>query len=251
MKTRVIWLTLVTAALSMAAEADFGLVGISTFENARLTAYCDDDSAVVTTPCDITFSFFDINGNTLKQAGMTLQPGTSSFLDFNPVAAGPSTVQIDPCFKVLRGIAMTSLEVFDIFTNRTRILVNWGDRPAPRSGDVDWGLAGITPFDTLRLGAFCEGDGSVTPPPCDITFNFADVQGRTVKQSRMILRANTGGFVDLKWSEIGTTSRRVEIEPCFKVASGGAVGSLAVVDNFTGLTVTLAYPAAPVTGGQD
>lgn len=244
MKTRLALLTLLTATLSVAAtEADFGLVGITQFENARLTAYCDDSPDA--TPCAITFEFHDIRGGTLKQATVTLQPGTAGFLDFaarpGETAAGP--VLIDPCWTVLRGAALASFEVFDMFSQRTRILINWGDRSLPRTGDVDFGLAGVTAFDAARLGAVCEGDGSVAPAPCDVTAEFHDMQGKTIKQSRMILQPGTGGYVDLKWQETGSTAMRVEIAPCWKVAGGGAVASFALVDSFTGLTIVQSYPA--------
>jgi hypothetical protein len=71
------------------------------------------------------------------------------------------------------------------------------------------------------------------------------MQGNLLKQSQMILQPDTGGFVDLRWEEAKSTARRVEINPCFTVARGAAVGTFAVVDNFTGLTLAQAYPAAP------
>jgi hypothetical protein len=254
MKTRIVWLTLITAALAIAGESHFGLLTVGAIDTARLTAVCDNDSSATPTPCDITLEFHDIQGAILKQSSITLQPGAGGFLDFN--SASPSPVAIAPCWTVVRGVAMASLEVFDNFSQRTRVLINWGDRPTPRTGDVDFGLVGITRFDTLRLGVVCSADGSVTPAPCDVTFNFSDAQGRTVKQSRMILAAGAGGSLDLKWSEIGTTASRVEISPCWTVAIGGevplgaVVGSLAVLDNFTGLTIAQSYPAAPVSAVQ-
>ncbi|SPE27409.1 hypothetical protein SBA3_1350006 [Candidatus Sulfopaludibacter sp. SbA3] len=125
-----------------------------------------------TDPATSLFRFFDIRGGTLKQTSMVLQPGTGAFLDYRLTGGGSSPADIAPCIKVLRGVALASLEVSDIFIQRTRILINWGDRPAPQSGDVDFGLAGLRPFETMRLSAFCEADVSVMPPPCDITFAF-------------------------------------------------------------------------------
>jgi hypothetical protein len=245
MNIRVVCLALAMGALAAAAtEADFGLIGITGFENARLTADCD--GSVVPGPCAITLTFHDINGRTLKEATLTLQPGTGGFLDFTPAqGAFGVPVLLDPCVKVLRGAAFLSLEVFDTFTQRTRILINWGDRSLARTGDVDFAVAGITSFDTARLGAFCEADGSVMPPPCDVTLEFHDLQGNLLKQSRMTLQPDTGGFLDLRWSETRSISRRVELDPCVKVAvSGGpAVGTFAIVDNFIGLTLVQAYPA--------
>lgn len=255
MTTRIVCLGLFTAAMAVAAQGDFGLVGISSIDTARLTAYCDDDATATPSACDITFLFLGSRGTVLKQSTITVQPGNSGFLDFN-LAGGSSPVEIQPCWKVLRGTAMASLEVFDIFTERTRILINWGDRPVARTGDVDFGLAGITPFDTGRLSAYCEGDGSVAPPACDITFEFHDMAGRLIKQSRMILPANSGGYVDVKWAEIGTTARRVEIQPCWKGAVGGivplgsAIATFAVIDNFTGMTLAQTSPAAPLSAVQ-
>lgn len=264
MNIRAIWLTLATAALAAAAtEADFGLVGLAPFENARLTAVCD--GSVAPSPCLVTFEFHDRSGRTLKETTLTLPAGAGGVLDFvappdpdRPGLAEPpesvrpagiaNLVQLEPCIKVLRGAAFLSLEVFDRFSQRTRILINWGDRSRARTGDVDFGLAGITPFDTARLGAFCQSDGSSMPPPCDVTFEFHDLEGKVLKQSRMTLQPDTGGFLDLKLSETRSTSGRVEIDPCFKVAGGQAVGTFAILDNFFGLTLVQAYPAVPAVG---
>src|SRR5947207_1132086 len=135
MNRRLVFLAFATAALASAAtDANFGLIGIARFETARLTEYCD--GSVVPTPCDITFEFHDMGGRTLKQATMTLQPGTGGFLVLTPAEGTPPEPvrgQIDPCWKVLRGVALASLEVFDNFSLRTRILINWGDRSVPRS----------------------------------------------------------------------------------------------------------------------
>jgi hypothetical protein len=252
MKFRVLLLTLVTAALAAAEEPDFGMLAIGTFENARLNAYCTGDGSVVPLPCTVTFEFHDARGATLKQSTITLPPGTTGFLDFAPAPTGFAlgAVQINPCFKVLRGIALTSLEVFDSFSQRSRILIGWGDRSLARRGDVDFAPVGLTAFDTARVGVVCAADGSVMPPPCDVTFEFHDSAGRTVKQSRMTLQPGASGFLDLRFSEVAGGSRKVQIDPCFKVASGAAVGSLAIIDSFTGLTVAQTYPAAPASGGQ-
>lgn len=238
---------LVLAAMlaAAAAEANFGLIAMTPFENARLTAYCD--GSVAPNPCAVTLEFHDVAGRTLKEATITLQPGTGGFLDFTPPPSIAGTpIQIDPCFDVLRGAALTSLEVFDSFTHRTRILTNWGDRSMPRRGDIDFSFTGITAFDKLRLGAVCEGDGSVVPSPCDVTVEFHDLQGNTIKQSRLTLQPGTAGFVDLSWAETRIPSRRVELQPCFKVATGTIVGSVSIIDNLLGATVAHAYPSTLV-----
>jgi hypothetical protein len=249
MKTCLALLAILAAVLPAAAavDADFGLVGITGFETARLNAFCD--GSVVPTPCDITFEFHDINGRTLKQVSMVIQPETSGFVDFSVGAATfvPGRVEIDPCFKIIRGTAQASVEIFDNFTQRTRLLINWGDGARARSAaDVDFGTVAITRSDIARMGAFCEGDGSVMPA-CDITFEFHDANGRVLKLERKSVPAGTGAFLDLRYSEVGSTERRVSIDPCWTVANGAAVLDLQTVDSFTGLTLTQAYPAAPVT----
>jgi len=120
------------------------MIGLTSLETARLAAFCD--GSVAPTPCDMTFEFHDNNGNTLTQTAMTLQPGTGGFVDFTfdraRLAAVPG--QIDPCWTILRGAAQVSLEIFDTASQRTRILINWGDRSQPRTGDVDFGVAALT-----------------------------------------------------------------------------------------------------------
>jgi hypothetical protein len=250
MKTCLVLFAVLAAALPAAAamDADFGLIGITGFETARLNAFCD--GSVVPTPCDITFEFHDINGRTLKQVSMIVQPETSFFVDFSLGAAtfAPSRVEIEPCWKILRGTAQASVEIFDNFTQRTRLLINWGDGSRARSAaDVDFGAVAITRSDIARMGASCEGDGSVAPAPCDITFEFHDANGRVLKSERKSVPAGTGAVFDLNYAETGSTERRVSIDPCWTVANGAAVLDLQTVDSFTGLTLTQGYPAALVS----
>src|SRR5438552_1850315 len=97
--------------------------------------------------------------------------------------------------------------------------------------EADFGLVGITGFETARLNAFC--DGSVTPTPCDITFEFHDIGGRTLKQVSMLLQPETSGFVDFSLPAAAFAPGRVEINPCLKVVRGTAQASVEIFDNFT------------------
>jgi hypothetical protein len=252
MKTCLALFALIVAALPAAAvEVDFGLIGITGFETARLNAFCD--GSVTPVPCDITFEFHDITGRTLKQVSMIIQPEASGFVDFS-LGAGllvAGRVEIDPCWTILRGTAQASVEIFDNFTQRTRILINWGDGAVARSAaDVDFGTVAITRADIARMGAFCEGDGSVVPS-CDVTFEFHDANGNVLKASRMTVPAGTGAYLDLRYIETGSTATRVLISPCWTVASGAAVVDLQTVDSFTGLTLTQAYPGALLTSAPN
>ena len=42
MKTRIFWLTLITAALAIAGDSHFGLLTVGAIDTARLTAVCDN-----------------------------------------------------------------------------------------------------------------------------------------------------------------------------------------------------------------
>ena len=222
-------------------HGSFGMIGLIPSETARLNAFCD--GSVRPAACDVTFAFHDTQGRLLKQTVLTLPPGTSSFVDLPAPPGGTvAPLQIVPSFMVSRGTALMSLELFDTITDRTQLLIDWGDGARPRTGDADFGPAGLTYMDTARLGAFCEGDGSVMPQSCDITFSFFDMNGRTLKQARMTLAPGTSEFLDLKLSDTTSTARRLEIEPCFTVERGTAVGSVAIVDGLTGMTLTHAYP---------
>lgn len=239
------------AGLAMAADADFGVTGITSFETARLTAFCRNDAdrtGIAPDSCDVIFEFHGLQGRSLKRSVMTLPPGTGAFLDLRGVEAGAAATpgEIIPCVIVGRGIAVISFQTFDNFTTRSNLLLNWADRSLARSGDLDFGPAGITPVDTVRLGAFCPDDATRTglpPDPCAVTFQFHDLRGRLMKQSKITLQPGTGGSLDLRSAEIGSTAGRVEIIPCVLVGRGMAVGSVRVVDNFTGHANVLAYPA--------
>jgi hypothetical protein len=248
MKFRFALSVLALAALPAAAmEAHFGPIGITPFETARLNAFCD--GSVTPTPCDVTFEFHDSSGNLLKQASMTLQPESIGSVDFSltGIAAVPNRVELAPCIKVQRGTAQASLELMENFTHRTRLLINWGDGALPRSGaDVDFGGLGITPFDTARMSAMCVSSTSTDVPGCVVSFEFHDASGNVVKSARMTIPVEGSAHLDLTLANAIAGGGRVTINPCWTVASGGAVLSVQTFDNSSGLTLTQAYPAALV-----
>jgi hypothetical protein len=147
-----------------------------------------------------------------------------------------AAVQINPCFKVLLGIALASLEVFDSFSQGSRILIIWGDRSLARRGDVDFAPAGLTAFDTARVGAVCTADGSMMPPPCDVTFEFS----RQCGPDDQAVADDAAAWRERLPRSALQRGWKVQIDPCFRVAGGAAVGSLAIIDDFTGLTVAQA-----------
>jgi hypothetical protein len=237
---------LFSAASAMAMDADFGLIGVTQLETARLNAFCD--GSVVPAPCDVTFEFHDIKGGTLKQVSMVLQPETTGSVDFGlPTTAAASfanRVEVHPCIKVLRGTAQPSLELMENFTHRTRMLISWTSGAMARSNaDADFGAAGITTYDTARMGATCQ-DESTDAVPCDVTFEFHDANGRTLKSARMSIAPGTAASLDLTLANTAGSTGRVTIDPCWTVASGAAVLSLQIIDKLSGLTLSQGYPAS-------
>ena len=114
---------------------------------------------------------------------------------------------------------------------------------------MHFGLAGITPFDTLRLNAFCPDEATRTTgaEPCDVSFIFHNNAGRILKQATITLQPGSAGFLDARAAELGLTARRGEMIPCVRVARGSVISNLEMIDTFTGLTLLLANPAAPMT----
>jgi hypothetical protein len=82
-------------------DIDFAPIGLTRFDTARLAAFCPDDTRG-TPVCRVHFEFHDLSGRLLKQSDLTLQPGTSGFLDlsFTEAASAGRRLMIDPCFKV-------------------------------------------------------------------------------------------------------------------------------------------------------
>jgi hypothetical protein len=237
-------------AMSAATEVHFGPTALAATETARLAAYCD--GSVVPGPCDITFEFLAADGSVLLERTMLLQPGTGGFLDLPASRAGIGRGRglIDPCRDIERGAAFASLEIFDTGNLRTHLLINWGDRSVPRSGDIEFGLAGITRSDTARLGAFCPGEAARAEPACQVHFEFHDINGRLLKQSDVTLQPGAAGFLDLSSTETVSGAGRVMIQPCLKVDGGAAVATLAVIDNGLGQAGVQAYPAVLAMGAQ-
>jgi hypothetical protein len=59
-------------------------LALFTFTAARLTAFCRNDAdrtGIPPDPCEVLFEFHGTQGRSLKRSAMTLQPGTSAFLE--------------------------------------------------------------------------------------------------------------------------------------------------------------------------
>src|SRR5689334_1436899 len=247
------FVTLLCALTGLAAAADvhFGPTGISAQETARLNAFCD--GSVVPSPCQVTFEFRSPEGRMLLSRTITLQPGTGGFLDLPAERAGivRGFGQIDPCWDIQLGAAFASLEVFETGNQRTRLLINWGDRSVPRTGDIDFAPAGITPSDTARLSAYCPADERAGGTPCSVLFEFHDSAGRTLKQSEQRIAPGGIAFADFHFAEAASKGRRVTIEPCMRVGDGGAVvATMAIIDDGGSQPGVQSYPAALAVAAQ-
>ena len=227
--------------------------GITPIETARLGAYCSDEpvGGLPASPCLVILIFHDLTGRVLKQSSETLQPGTGGHLDLRTSDFGLTARrgEIIPCLRVAGGAAFGNVQIFDNFSQRTRVMTNHADRLQARTGELHFGLAGITPFDTLRLNAFCPDEATRAggAEPCDVTFIFHNNAGRILKQATVTLQPGKAGFLDVRAAEIGLTARRGEVIPCIRVARGGAIANFEMIDTFTSLTLLLANPAAPMT----
>ena len=74
----------------------------------------------------------------LKCAAELLVGLFHGFLDLAAAQTGISRwCKINPCRKITRGSAFASLELSDILTHRTRMRINWGDRPVASAGKLD------------------------------------------------------------------------------------------------------------------
>ncbi len=111
-------------------ELHVGSVGITPFDTARLNAFCPADATRTdggsAEPCEVTFIFHDNAGRIFKQATMTLPPGKAGFLDLRLSETGLTArrVEIEPCFRVGRGGAITNFEMIDSLTGLTLLLAN-------------------------------------------------------------------------------------------------------------------------------
>jgi hypothetical protein len=139
------------------------------------------------------------------------------------------------------------------------------------SADSDFGLVALAANENARVYALCDGsvapnpattDSNGTPSgtPCVVQIEFHDINGPTLKQSSLILPPGAGGFaeftapapieidpsLDFTISDTRAADGPAQITPCFKVARGAAVGTLAIVDSATNLTLAHAYPGALV-----
>jgi hypothetical protein len=156
-------------------------------------------------------------------------------------------VEAIPVWYLHGGNAIVSLEIFDSATLRTLHAFNWGNSFSPATGNVEFGAATLTRSDTARTKAFC--DGSVRAA-CDVTISYFDSNGRPLKESRMILQPGTSGFADLRYSEVGSTDRAVEIRPAVTTGEGPAIASFALIDAESGRTITQTTLASLLAVGR-
>ena len=194
-----------------------GIVGIVRGQTARLNLVNIGDSSSVPGPCLSRLTFLDQANNLLGAAVLTLGPGQGRFVDLDADTLGmrgrveirgiahfapnPEPTQPDPCTKT-----RLTLEVFDNKTMQTTVLApepHLGDPPEPERA---FGMLGVTVGQELRLSLnnLCDGsihlcDGSVTPPPCEATVSFLDIDGRDLVPTTLVILKQAGqtGFADL------------------------------------------------------
>jgi hypothetical protein len=88
-------------SLPRSGDIDFAPAGLTSSDTARLGAFCPDDTRGAPA-CRVHLEFHDLNGRTLKQADLTVQPGGSGFLDFrfSEAASSARRLMLQPCIKV-------------------------------------------------------------------------------------------------------------------------------------------------------
>jgi hypothetical protein len=108
----------------------FSMIGIDPFETVRLNALCADGllpGDVPPGPCDVTLTFRDMSGRTIKQMTATLQPGQGTFLDIRGMEGSSSGRRMEIQPRILpagRGFILATVEVFDDATGRTAAILN-------------------------------------------------------------------------------------------------------------------------------
>jgi hypothetical protein len=225
--------------------------GISPEQTARLSAFCD--GSVTPAPCNATLEFHDIHGVLLNQTHLNLRPGETGFLDSQPPDPD-RPMEVIPKWFLNEGSANFSFEVSDTENLRTRFFVNWGDGSVAKAGNLDSGPVSLTRGDTGRLKVYCDGsvrvEGTLRFASCQADLAFHDTNGRLLKQSRLTLAPGTAGFLDLPFDETRSLDRRAVVIPSLNVTGGPAVGSLAVLESATGITITQSSPAVLQTVGR-
>ena len=226
-----------------ASEVHFGLIGLAAADIARLSAYCSEEAPADL--CELELHFHDIRGQIVKRTALSLQPGFTGFLDVRPADLGVAgRVSIVPCVFVGRGRVFGSARVFDFLTQRQRVLANWADRSQARTGELHFGVSGITGFDTARINTVCAADSRAEG--CEVTLIFHLPGGRILKQATMTLGPGEGAFLDLRSAEVGLGARPGEIIPCLRVGRGAVFATYELIDTATGFTTLVAYPATAV-----
>jgi hypothetical protein len=189
----------------------------------------------------------------LKQAHLNLRPGETGFLDQQPPEPD-RPMEVIPKWFLNEGSANFSFEVSDTENLRTRFFVNWGDGSVAKAGNLDSGPVSLTRGDTGRLKVYCDGsvrvEGTLRFASCQADLAFHDTNGRLLKQSRLTLAPGTAGFLDLTFDETRSLDRRAVVIPSLNVTGGPAVGSLAVLESATGITITQSSPAVLQTVGR-
>jgi hypothetical protein len=225
--------------------------GISPEQTARLSAFCD--GSVTPAPCNATLEFHDIHGVLLNQTHLNLRPGETGFLDQQPPDPD-RPMEVIPKWFLNEGSANLSFEVSDTENLRTRFFVNWADGSVAKTGNLDSGPVSLTRGDTGRLEVYCDGsvrvEGTLRFASCQAGLAFHDTNGRLLKQSHLNLAPGTAGFLDLTFDETRSMDRRAVVIPSLNVTGGPAVGSLAVLDSATGITITQSSPAMLQTVGR-
>jgi hypothetical protein len=232
-----------------------GIVGIFAHRpgvTSRLNVLCNPASP----PCALALEFHDIHGVLVSQKQVTVRPSETTSLD-QPVSRDfmPDGGELVPRWFLKSGIGDVSFEIFDSSTGRTDLFVNWGGGSAPKTGNLNSGPVAITPLDTVRVKAYCDGSAptgeAAVKTQCTAILGFADAaSGRMLKQSRMVIEPGTGGYLDLHYEDTPQTMPRQEVIPQLTITGGNGIGGFAVLDRATGGTITQSFPAAAAVVGH-
>jgi hypothetical protein len=113
---------------------------------------------------------------------------------------------------------------------------------------VTFGMVGLNTGQTARLNAFALplGGPLIAGASCQVTFDFYDATGKTVKTGTATVAQGNAVSLDLARSEIATTTTTATATPG-RVEIRGAVRAAFVSPSAVGTPVTPVAPGTPVT----
>lgn len=243
----------------------YSTIGLTRGETLRVSvANIGGTNGYPPDPCSVQMGFVNTAGVLVKTANAIVPAGQAAFLTINYSEGTSASTNADTPNRINYRPVVTNLlppdpcrtvstaEVFDAFFGRTHVFAVPNEAPgAMPPPDPDFGVVGVTAFDTLRLNVTNVTPSNELPPPCNVQMGFVDAAGTLLKTVNGTIDPGHTASVQITYRDAlsatpsTNTPQRFNLRPLVTAPPDPCriTGSAELVDSLTGLTTVYLLPA--------